>query len=43
MPRLLPVLGLPLVADGVLMLAVKLRNRPAGPDGTGASTPDEEG
>lgn len=43
MPRLLPILGLPLVADGVLTLTIKLRSRYADPEVTvRESLPGEE-
>lgn len=44
MPRLLPILGLPLVADGFLTLVIKLQNRSADHEATvRESIPREEG
>jgi hypothetical protein len=42
-PRLLPILGLPLVADGILTLVLKLRSRSADREATvQKSLPGEE-
>ena len=44
MPRLLPILGLPLLADGMLTLVLKLRSRFADRQATvQESLPGEEG